>query len=131
MKKFISNSQKIGQIGEDVACEFLQQKDFSILERNYTKKWGEIDIVAEKDKILYFIEVKSKSVSSLDFMLEENGRPEENIHLWKIKRLRRVIETYLIGKRLGAVDWQFDILIVYLDLEKRKARVKRMENIIL
>jgi putative endonuclease len=131
MKKFISNSQKIGQIGEDVACEFLQQKDFSILERNYTKKWGEIDIVAEKDKVLYFIEVKSKSVSSLDFMLEENGRPEENIHLWKIKRLRRVVETYLISKRLGDIDWQFDILIVYLDLEKRKARVKRMENIIL
>lgn len=131
MKKFISNSQKIGQIGEDVACEFLEQKDFAILERNYTKKWGEIDIIAQKDKILYFIEVKSKSVSSLDFVLNENSRPEENIHLWKIKRLRKVIETYLISKRLGAINWQFDVLIVYLDLEKRKARVKRMENIIL
>ena len=132
MKNFTSNSQKIGELGEDVACKFLKKNGFSILERNYTKKWGEIDIIAEKNNIRYFIEVKSKSVSSLDFVSgETNNRPEENMHIWKMKRLRRVVETYLISKRLGAVDWRFDLIVVYLDIDKRLARVKVVENIIL
>jgi len=49
----------------------------------------------------------------------------------KMRRLRRVVETYLISKRLGYVDWQFDLLVVYLDLDNRKARVKVIENVIL
>lgn len=137
MKNFTSKSQKIGELGEDVACEFLMKHGFSILERNYTKKWGEIDIIAEKENKKYFIEVKSTSVSSLDYVSSFNeegnavNRPEENMHPWKMKRLRRVVETYLISKRLGSIDWQFDLLIVYLDMEKRQARVKVMENVIL
>ena len=139
MKNFTSNSQKIGELGEDVACKFLEKNGFSILERNYTKKWGEIDIIAEKKSKRYFIEVKSKSVSDLDFVLpnksgeqtSEASRPEENMHIWKMKRLRRVVETYLISKRLGSIEWQFDLLVVYLYLEKRLARVKVVDNIIL
>lgn len=137
MKIFTSNSQKIGELGEGVACKFLMKHGFSILERNYTKKWGEIDIIAQKGDKRYFIEVKSKSVSSLDFATgfnedgKETNRPEENMHPWKMKRLRRIVETYLISKRLGYVDWQFDLLVVYLDIDHRKARVKVVENIIL
>lgn len=48
MKKFTSNSQKIGELGENVACKFLMKHGFTILERNYTKKWGEIDVIALK-----------------------------------------------------------------------------------
>lgn len=131
MKKFTSNSQKIGELGEEIACRFLEKSGFLILERNYTKKWGEIDIIAQKDEKRYFIEVKSKSVSNLDVVLNETNRPEDNMHLWKMKRLRRVVETYLISKRLGYVDWQFDLFVVYLDIDNRKARVKVVDNIIL
>ncbi len=132
MKIFTSNSQKIGELGEDVACKFLVKHDFNILERNYTKKWGEIDIIAQKGDKRYFIEVKSKSVSSLDYVTYETAnRPEENMHPWKLKRLRRVVETYLISKRLGYINWQFDLLVVYLDIEKRLARVKMVENVVL
>jgi len=113
---------------------------YSILERNYTKKWGEIDIIAQKKEKLYFIEVKSKSVESLPpvhigygqgSVTHETNRPEENMHPWKLKRLRRVVETYLISKRIGGGDWQFDLFVVYLDIDNRKAKVKVVENIIL
>jgi putative endonuclease len=137
MKNFTSNSQKIGKLGEDIACRFLMKHGFSILERNYTKKWGEIDIIAQKGDKRYFVEVKSKQFDS-DFNVGlfsvetyEVNRPEENMHPWKLKRLRRVVETYLISKRLGYVDWQFDLLVVYLDVEKRLAKVKVIDNIIL
>lgn len=138
MKNFTSKSQKIGELGEDIACKFLMKHDFSILERNYTKKWGEIDIIAQKGEKRYFIEVKSTSVSSFDYVMNDANegeyktkRPEENMHPWKMKRLRRIVETYLISKRLGYADWQFDLLVVYLDIDKRQARVKVIDNIIL
>jgi putative endonuclease len=133
MKNFTSTSQKIGELGEDVACKFLAKQDYSIVERNYTKKWGEIDIIARKDEKLYFIEVKSKSVSDLAIVDQSNevSRPEDNMHPWKLKRLSRVIQTYLIHNRIGNTPWQFDLLVVYLDIERRKARVRKIENIIL
>jgi putative endonuclease len=138
MKNFTSNSQKIGELGEDVACKFLMKHGFSVLERNYTKKWGEIDIITRKEDKIYFIEVKSKKVESIDYVnrfLEgpdrETSRPEDNMHPWKLKRLSRTIQTYLIHKRIGNTPWQFDLLVVYLDTNKRLARVKVVENVIL
>ncbi|MCX6754596.1 MAG: YraN family protein [Candidatus Nomurabacteria bacterium] len=130
MKNFTSNTQKIGELGEGVACNYLIKHSFLILERNYTKKWGEIDIIAQKGDKRYFIEVKSKNVSKLD-VSHVTSRPEEGMHPWKMKRLRRVVETYLISKRLGYVEWQFDLLVVYLDIYNRKARVEVVENVIL
>lgn len=139
MKTFTSNTQKIGELGEDVACKYLKKHGFSILERNYTKKWGEIDIIAQKDDRLYFIEVKSKTMinsanSSISSGFEEydkTGRPEENMHPWKLKRLSRTVQTYLIHKRIGNTPWQLDLFVVYLDIEKRIAKVKVIDNIIL
>ncbi len=134
MKKFTSKSQKIGELGEEVACTFLMKHGFTIQERNYTKKWGEIDIIAEKEGKLYFIEVKSVSCGTLPDFKDDNPftkRPEENMHPWKLKRLSRTIQTYLIHKRIGNTPWQFDLLLVYLDIENRKARVRTIENIIL
>jgi len=134
MKKFTSNTQKTGELGEEIACKFLIKHGFSVLERNYTKKWGEIDIIAQKDSKRYFIEVKSKQVDkNFDFekQLDLSNRPEDNMHPWKLKRLKRVVETYLISKRLGGIDWQFDLFVVYIDMEKRLARVKVINNVIL
>jgi putative endonuclease len=138
MKKFTSNSQKIGQIGENIASKYLIRHGFSIIERNYTRKWGEIDIIAKKGNKIHFVEVKSKTVEPTYFSNIKNPKyeargikPEENVHYWKIKKLRRVIETYLTSQRIGNILWQFDIAIVYLNIDKKLAQVKMMENIIL
>jgi Holliday junction resolvase-like predicted endonuclease len=60
--------RQTGDIGEEVACKYLENKGFSVMERNYLRKWGEIDIIAQKDingaKRLYFIEVKTVSRES-------------------------------------------------------------------
>lgn len=147
MRKFTSKSQKIGELGEDVACKYLEKQGFSIKERNYTKKWGEIDVIANKEGKLYFIEVKSVSCDLEGVNAEGESvthvtthgephqytkfKPEENMHPWKMKRLSRTVGTYLIHNRIGNTPWQFDLLVVYLDMNKRLARVKVVENIIL
>jgi len=144
-KVFTSEKQKIGELGETVAVKFLMKHGFSILDRNYTKKWGEIDIVAEKKKKLYFIEVKSVSRETLDNVLPsvakplvgkheigDDYRPEENMHPWKLKRLSRTIQTYLLSKKVDdEIEWQVDLLVVFLDLKNRKAKVKVVSDIIL
>jgi len=56
-----TEKRRLGDIGENIACDFLKKRGFEILDRNYLKKWGEIDIVARKDSVIHFVEVKSVS----------------------------------------------------------------------
>ena len=140
-KVFTSETQKIGEIGENIAVKFLVKHGFSILGRNYTKKWGEIDIIAEKASRLYFIEVKSVSRETLNTFIPKSFnssderyqyRPEDNMHPWKLKRLSRTIQTYLLSKRIpDEKEWQVDLFVVYLSQKERKARVKVVSDIIL
>ena len=130
-----TQNQKVGRIGEDTACKFLVKHGFVILERNYLKKWGEIDIIAEKSNVIHIIEVKTVSRENIRDVscvtLNDSGRPEENIHLWKVKRLSRVIQSYLMEKNSEDKEWKFDVVAVFLDLKNREARIRFSEDIIL
>ncbi|HTE49155.1 MAG TPA: YraN family protein [Candidatus Paceibacterota bacterium] len=133
-KVFTSERQKIGEIGENVAVKFLVKHGFSIMDRNYTKKWGEIDIVAEKNDKIYFIEVKSVARETLSEVTHETMdqyKPEDNMHPWKLKRLARIIQTYLLYKNLDEKEWQVNLLVVFLGLKDKNAKIKVVEDIIL
>lgn len=108
-----------------------------MVDRNYLKPWGEIDIVARKANKLYFVEVKTVT---RDTSKEKGGgdgtrvtyRPEDNVHPAKLKRLHRAIQTYLLDHKVAeATDWQIDVACVYLDFTTHKARVEMLENVIL
>ncbi len=129
-KVFTSETQKIGEIGENIAVRFLVKHSFSILDRNYTRKWGEIDIVAEKDNKLYFIEVKSVSYETEKDL--ENFQPEENVNFFKRQRLSRVIQTYLIEKDVSyETDFQVDVAAVFVNSKTGECKIRITENIIL
>ena len=134
-KVFTSASQKTGEMGENIAVRFLMKQGYSILGRNYTKKWGEIDIIAEKERKLHFVEVKSVSRETLDQVSPETldqYHPEDNMHPWKLKRLARTIQTYLLSEKVPEEkEWQLDLLVVFLALKDKKARVKMVSDIIL
>ena len=132
-KVFTSKTQKIGEVGENIAVKFLMKHDFVILERNYTKKWGEIDIIAKKADKIYFIEVKSMET---DLSVVSHGtnthRPEDNMHPMKLQRLSRTIQTYLLSKSLEeGTEWQVDLIVVYIDMNNKKSKVKVVKDIIL
>ncbi|KKU50226.1 MAG: hypothetical protein UX71_C0002G0197 [Parcubacteria group bacterium GW2011_GWA1_47_10] len=120
--------RKLGDIGENIACEFLKKHGYEIVERNYLRKWGEIDIVTKKANIIHFVEVKS--VSCVTYQGLALVRPEENMHPWKLKRLGRVIQTYLLHRKLEC-DWQLDLITVKMDMTTRRARVEMIENIVI
>ncbi len=122
-KVFTSKSQRKGELGEDLACRFLMKHGYEVVERNYTRRLGEIDIVAKKDKKLYFIEVKSVSFYT-------TIRPEENMHPMKLKKIYRTIELYIEEKNLKDIDWQLDLVCVLLDEVGKKAKFRIIENIV-
>lgn len=133
-KVFTSKTQKTGEIGESLAVRFLVKHNFTILDRNYTKKWGEIDIIAEKEDKIHFIEVKSVARETLDDVLEETSdyRPEDNMHPWKLERLSRTIQTYLLSAKIPEEkNWQVDLLVVFLNLKTKQAKIKVVKDIIL
>jgi len=122
-----------GDIGEEVACKYLENKGFSVKERNYWKPWGEIDIVALRGKEYRFIEVKTVSRENGSGVAREMGiRPEENFHLAKLKKLHRAVQTYLLQHKVpDSIPWQIDLACVYLNYETKRAKVELFENVIL
>jgi putative endonuclease len=126
-----TDKRKVGDAGEQIACMFLMKQGFSIIERNYLRKWGEIDIITRKGQKLHFVEVKT--VSRVTSYHKDAYRPEDNLHPWKLKRLSRVIQTYLLGCTYVSrePDWQFDVITVYLDPVTGESRVEYLEDIIL
>jgi putative endonuclease len=131
----MAKHNETGAIGENIATKYVEDKGFFVIDRNYRKKWGELDIISQKDGILHFVEVKTVSRKSYGGKFEQeinNYRPEDNMHPWKIKRLQRAIQTYLLEKyKKEEPEWQFDLACVFLDQERRVAKVRFMENIIL
>lgn len=125
-----SKKRKIGDMGENIFVKHLVKHNYKILDRNYSKKWGEIDIIAIKDKVLHFIEVKSVSVRYTLSDISDNYEPEENVHPWKLKRLSRAIQTYLAEKKIDDdAEWQVDVAAIFLDFRTKKARIRVTEDI--
>ena len=131
-----SEKRKLGDIGEKIAVRWLEGRGFKILDRNYLKKWGEIDIVAKNRGVLRFIDVKtatrdllSNNEKGVMGVRGEEYRPEENVHPKKLERLYKTIETYLIEKNIEG-EWVLDVVVVYLDEPNKLAKVKIIENIV-
>lgn len=115
---------KVGRIGEKLVQQFLMKQGFEILETNYLKKWGEIDIIARKNGWVHFVEVKSVSC-------ETNIRPEEHVTHEKLKRLSRVIQTYLRDKNVSdETRYRVDVITVNLNLKDKTAKIGKIENVL-
>lgn len=125
----VDRKQRIGKLGEDIACRYLAQHGLNVFTRNYLRKWGEIDIVAKKGNMTYFVEVKTVSCENIYDIDPDGYRPEDNMHHNKLVRLSRVIQTYIAEQRVG--EWQFDVITVYVQEEGKLAKVERLENIVL
>lgn len=96
-----SVSRTKGSNAESHACEFLLHKGFEIIERNFYTRYGEIDIIARKDNVLHFIEVKSGS----------SFEPIYNITPAKLTKLTKSIKIYL-AKNKTRYAFCLDALII-------------------
>ena len=124
--------RQIGNLGEKIALDYLKKQGYQILERNYQKPWGEIDLIAQnKSQEIIFIEVKTKAVSQekAEQKSKDHFLPEENVNWSKRKKLLRIAQTYLLEKRYSSeTSWQIDVIAVELNLRQRKARLAHFKN---
>lgn len=122
-----------GDLGEHLARTFLVKRGYFIVETNYLKTFGEIDIVARRWGIdrLHFIEVKAVSCEIIgNSVSRETIRPEENIHPYKIQRFSRAIEMYLVERKIShETSYQVDLITVRIDHKRRVGRAEMIENI--
>lgn len=130
----MAKHNEIGKIGEDIGSEWLKRHSFEIIDRNYSKKWGEIDIVArETGGKVHFIEVKTVSYETkreLEASVSHGTwRPEENVHTQKQERLKRAIETWIMEHKYKGL-FQIDVLGIRVVPREKLARVTYLENVI-
>lgn len=127
------NKNVTGAYGEAIAADFLKKRGMKILETNYLKKWGEIDIVARGTALIHFVEVKAVSYetrSDLQAAISRGTwRPEENVHRAKLKRLTRAIESWVVDHQYDG-EWQIDVVAVRLVPREKYATVKYLPNVI-
>jgi len=96
-----------GRIGEDLAVNYLRQKGFTIVMRNYRRKCGEIDIIAKEKKTLVFIEVKTRRSS-------QYGSPFEAVTWKKQRQIARTAQDYLCRNNLFHQPARFDVIGITL-----------------
>jgi putative endonuclease len=95
---------EIGQAGEKLAEVYLAERGYAILHRNWRCGHEEIDLIANKDCLLHFVEVKYRSSNF-------GGHPEAAVNRQKIKTLLRAIEQFLC-KNPQYDDFRLDILSI-------------------
>ncbi len=134
---FMPNNIKVGQIGENIACEYLLNNKYKILDRNVRYPWGEIDIISQsKNGVLVFVEVKALKCFTECFT------PEENLSAAKLEKVKRTAYLYanshpkLIKEKSG---WRIDLIAIEINhrepdkLDPKEllacSRIRHYENI--
>lgn len=134
----MTKKSEVGELGEDLACEYLRNKGFTIIERNFRKPWGELDIISkDSEGVLVFVEAKAMR----QFGNSRNAAitPEENLTAAKSRKLKRTASLYagfnsnLINDEKG---WRIDLvaitipdLVVGLTDLLKYCDIKHFENI--
>ena len=109
------NRRRVGDRGEALALEYLAEKGYTPIERNYRTRFGEIDLVVRDEGTLVFVEVKLRR--GTDF-----GNPLEAVTPRKRARIRLVAELYLAEKGTSYDEVRFDVVGILLRAGKPEVR---------
>jgi putative endonuclease len=112
---------EIGAHGEELAAKHLVAKGYRILDRNWRSRRGEIDLVAEKDGEIVFVEVKARRSHAF-------GTPEEAVTRAKQQKLIRTANAYLARRGSPDTRWRIDVIALDLNVEGEVVRLEHFEN---
>ena len=117
-------SKRIGIDGEKLASNFLIKRGFKIVQKNFVCKLGEIDIIAQKDHKIHFIEVKTRIGLS-------KGQPYEAVNSNKLHHIKNTIEYYLLKNNIKNSKLSIDVVSIVIDKDNHHERITLYENITL
>lgn len=118
----IMDNKELGKEGERMAAEYLQGKGYRIIQRNYIKRSGEIDIISfDTDNSEYvFVEVKTRRNKSF-------GDPEDSVDDYKLEKITETAENWLSDNDIDDMDWRIDIISIEWD--NGRYNIRHLENI--
>lgn len=112
--------QRLGRWGENLAADFLARKGYQILARNVRTSYGEIDLIAVRDAVTIFVEVKTRSGEGF-------GLPEEAVTAQKQRHLLESIQAYWLTQGEERV-WQVDVIAVMRRQGGKDIQIEHFEN---
>jgi putative endonuclease len=102
----------LGEQAETLACDFLRRRGLKILDRNWRRPWGELDIVAKQGSTIHFVEVKASKREYAGF------EPIRRADGWKMHKVARTAQTWLSANRYPPdTEWQLDVISVIMEPE--------------
>lgn len=113
-------AKTLGYSGENLAEKYLINKGYKILDKNFTISGGEIDIITQKNGILVFVEVKTRTS---DFFGEGN----ESVDRQKKKRILRAVQRY-IDSKIKDPDPDFRLDLIEIELHPENYRLKNINH---
>lgn len=116
-----STRREVGARGEKLAADFLERQGYTILQRNFRCREGEIDIVAQHGENLVFVEVRAKKGSGF-------GTPEESITNRKKEKLVSVADAYLQECDDPPSTWRIDVVAIELTSDNDIRRLEHIES---
>ena len=116
-----SYNKDIGSYTENIAATYLLNNGYSILDRNYRNKFGEIDIICQKDNIIIFVEIKSRYTNSF-------GSPLESVSCHKQKKIILLSKFYILYKKLSDFNIRYDVIEIYLNHLNNTYEVNHLED---
>ena len=115
--------RRLGDFGERVAAAHLESKGYEVIERNWSTREGEIDLIAKRGDELIFVEVRSKRGRTM-------GGPEESITGRKAAHVRSVAAAYVQAHPDSPPNQRIDAVVIELDAKGRVLRVEQIESAI-
>ncbi len=122
----MNNYSDTGAFGEQIVCEYLVNKGYLIIDRNYiVDNVGEIDIIAAKDGTLHFVEVKTSENTDMFHEKHSLAHFDQN----KKNRIVRVMEMYAIKKNITNMRRCVDVAAITVSRETKEARIAYDTNV--
>ncbi len=127
----IGDRKKLGMRGEEIAANYLKKQGYKILEKNWFFRWGnnntskgEIDIIAKKQGIIVFVEVKT-------IYENENFQPEQRVNFRKKQKLIKLAQIWLTQNKIPLdAKYQIDVIGIEINPYTEKEKINHFENAI-
>jgi len=109
----------LGAKGEQIAVGFLKRQGFEIIERNFRYERGEIDIIAKRENLISFCEVKTRTSDTY-------GSGEDAVDFKKQEQIRKVAEGFIMEHELDSYEYSFDVVVV--EIRRNDTKIRFIEN---
>ena len=121
----MSSTKELGNLAENLAARHLEEKGYEIVDKNYRKPWGEIDIIAKTGETYVFVEVKANRA---DFGVDFS--PEVRVDWRKRQKIAKTGFFWLENElRNTDVEWRIDVVSITFDELNKKAKISHYKGI--